>query len=108
LNRDFEQVVIALARLEELGAIQRDFGHLINVVVKKTRAWANTEVAEFLQAREQDAAAWYDSLHAWWERRMRDPNDVLREAKLVMAKRRAAAARKKNKPQGRNAGSKAV
>jgi hypothetical protein len=108
LNRDFEQVVMALARLQELGAIQRDFGHLINVVVKKTRAWANTEVAEFLQAREQDAADWYDRLHARWERRMRDPNDVLLEAKLLMAKRRAATARKKSKRQRRSAASKAV
>jgi hypothetical protein len=108
VNRDFEQVLVALARLQELGALQRDFGYIINVVVKKTRAWANMDIAEFLQEREEDASAWYDRLHARWETRMRDPNDVLREAKLVMAKRRAAAARKKSKRQRRSAGSKAV
>jgi len=107
LNRDFQQVLIALARLQELGAIQRDFGHIFSIIVKKTRADANMEIAEFLQEREQDAGAWYDRLRRWWERRMRDPNDVLREAKLLMAKRRAAA-RKKNKRQRRGAGSKAV
>ena len=107
LNRGFEEVLIALARLQELGAIERDFGHIFSIIVKKTRAEANMQIAEFLQEREQDAAAWYDRLRVWWERRMRDPNDVLREAKLLMAKRRAAA-RKKSKRQGRSAGSKAV
>jgi hypothetical protein len=108
LNRGFEEVLIALARLQELGAIQRDFGHIFSIMVKKTRAEANMDITYFLQEREQDAGAWYDRLHRWWERRMRDPNDVLREAKLVMAKRRKAAARKKRKQQGRGAGSKAV
>jgi hypothetical protein len=107
LNRDFEQVLIALARLEELGAMQREVGYIINVIVKRTRAEANTEIAEFLQAREEDASAWYDRLHARWERRMRDPNDVLLEAKHLLAKRRAAAL-KKSKRRGRSAGSKAV
>jgi len=101
LNRGFEQVLIALARLEELGAFH-DFGHIINVIVKKTRAQINQEIAAFLQEREADAGAWWDRLHVRWEKRMRDPNDVLIEAKLLMAKRRLAAARKKS------AGSKAV
>jgi hypothetical protein len=107
LNRGFEEVLIALARLQELGAIQRDFGHIFSIMVKKTRAEANMDITYFLQEREQDAGAWYYRLHTWWERKMRDPDDVLREAKLVMAKRRAAA-RKKSKRQGRGAGSKAV
>jgi len=34
LNRDFEQVLIALARLQELGLFQRDVEHIISVVVK--------------------------------------------------------------------------
>jgi hypothetical protein len=107
LNRGFEEVLIALARLEELGAF-RDFGHIINIVVKKARAEVNQEIAAFLQEREADAGAWWDRLHFRWEKRMRDPDDVLIEAKLLMAKRRAAAARKKSKRQRRGAGSKAV
>jgi len=95
LNRDFQQVLIALARLQELGAIQRDFGHIYNIIVKKTRAEANMEITYFLQEREQDAGAWYARLHRWWERRMRDPDDVLREAKLLLEKRRKAAAKKR-------------
>ena len=108
LNRDFEQVVNDIARLQELGVLQRDLGHILSVVVKETRAWANMEMAEFLQIREQDAWAWFGRLHARWEKRLRDPNDVLLEAKLLMEKRRAAAARKKSKRQGHSAGSKAI
>jgi hypothetical protein len=106
LNRDFEQVLIDIARLEELGAF-RDFGHIINVAVKRARAEINQDIAAFLQEREADAGAWWDRLHARWEKRM-SPDDVLIEAKLLMEKRRAAAARKKGKRQGRRAGSKAV
>ena len=108
LNRDFEQVLIDIAPLQELGVFQRDLGHIFSVVVKETRAWANMEMAEFLQMREQDAWAWFGRLHARWEKRLRDPNDVLLEAKLLMEKRRFAAARKKSKRQGHSAGSKAI
>jgi len=97
LNRGFEEVFIALARLQELGVFQRDVEHIISVVVKETRAWANLDIAEFLQMREQDAWAWYGRLHDRWEKRLKDPNDVLIEAKLLLEKRRAEAARKKSK-----------
>src|ERR1700720_2446516 len=66
LNRGFEEVLIALARLEELGGFQHDSGLIINVILKKTRAEVNMDIAEFLQAREQDAGAWYGRLHRWW------------------------------------------
>jgi hypothetical protein len=109
LNRGFEEVLIALARLEEFGAFRRDFGqYIFSVIVKETRAGANLEIAEFLQMREEDAWAWYGRLHDRWEKRLKDPDDVLREAELLMEKRRKAAARKKSKRQGRGAGSKAV
>jgi hypothetical protein len=88
LNRGFEEVLIALARLEELGAFQRDFGqYIFSVIVKETRAGANLEIAEFLQMREQDAWDWYGSLHDRWEKRLKGPNDELREASQLMEKR---------------------
>jgi hypothetical protein len=108
LNSDFDQVLTDLARLYELGAFPNDPEHIVSVIVKRTRAEANLDIAEFLQEREQDASAWYDRLHARWERKMKDPDDVLIEAKLLLEKRRAAAARKKSKRQRRSAGSKAV
>src|SRR6266853_6917483 len=104
LNRDFEQVLADFARLQELGVLQRDLGHIFSVVVKETRAWANMEMAEFLQMREQDAWAYFGRLHNRWEKKLRDPNDVLLEAKLLMEKRRKAAARKKGQRKGRGAG----
>jgi len=107
LNRDFEQVLIALARLQELGVLQRDDEHIFSVIVKETRAGANMEIAEFLQAREQDAWAWYGRLHNRWEKKMRDPNDVLIEAKLLLEKRRKAAGKKGQRKQ-RGAGSAGV
>ncbi|HEY6389851.1 MAG TPA: hypothetical protein VIX89_01160 [Bryobacteraceae bacterium] len=94
MNRDFEQVLISLARLQELGAF-RDFGHIINVAVKRARAAINQDIAAFLQEREADAGAWWDRLHAHWEKRMRGPNDVLLEARQLLEKRRKAAAKKR-------------
>src|SRR5216684_308353 len=87
LNRDFEQVLIDIARLQELGVFQRDLGHILSVVVKETRAWANMEMAEILQEREQDAWAYFGRLHNRWEKKLRDPSDVLIEAKLLLDKR---------------------
>ena len=94
LNRDFEQVLTHIARLQELGVFQRDLGHIFSVVVKETRAWANMEMAEFLQMREQDAWAYFGRLHNRWEKKLRDPNDVLLEAKFLLEKRRKAAGKK--------------
>ncbi len=108
LNQDFQQVLNDIARLQELGVFQRDLGHIFSVVVKETRAWANVEMAEFLQMREQDAWAYFGRLHNRWEKRLRDPNDVLLEAKQLLEKRRQAAARKKGQRKGRRAGSKGV
>jgi len=98
LNRDFEQVLIALARLEKFGVFG-DLGHITNVIVKKTRAQINMQIVAFLQAREEDAGAWWDRLHVRWEKRMKDPNDVLIEAKLLLEKRRKAAANKSRRKQ---------
>jgi len=97
LNRDFEQVLTDFARLQELGVFARDLPHIFSVIVKETRAWANMEMAEFLQMREQDAWAYFGRLHNRWEKKFRDPNDVLIEAKLLLEKRRKAAEKKRQR-----------
>ena len=89
LNRDFGQVLADLARLQELGVFQRDLGSIISVVVKETRAWANMELVELLQMRDQWATK-------------------LEEARRLKEQRRKAAARKKAQQKRRGAGSKAV
>jgi hypothetical protein len=54
LNRDFEQVLADLARLQELGMFQqRGLGNDFRLVVQETRNWANLELVQALQPREQ-------------------------------------------------------
>ena len=107
LNRDFGQVLADLARLQELGVFQYDRGSILRVVVQETRAWANMELAELLQMREQDDRAWFGRLHRRWEKTWEDPNDVLIEAKRLLERRRKAAEKKRQK-QRRGAGSEGV
>ena len=102
LNRDFEQVLADLAKLQELGVFQHDRFTIFRIMVQETRAWANMVVAELLQMREEDDLGWFGRLHRRWEKKREDPNDALRDAKVLIEKRRKAAARKKS------AGSKGV
>ena len=95
LNRDFGQVLADLARLQELGVFQHDRFNIFRIMVQETRAWANMELAELLQMREEDDLGWFGRLHRRWEKK--------REAKHLMEKRRKAAAKKR-----RGAGSKGV
>jgi len=91
LNHDFECVLAELARLHELGMFNRDLANILRIVVKETRAWANFELVEILQQREQ----------ADWTRFGRLHNDTLNKAKSFLAKRRKAAGKKRRrKPRG--------
>jgi len=107
LNHDFEQVLSELARLQELGMFNQDLANILRVVVKETRAWANFELLEILQQREQDDWTRFGRLHRRWEKKLQDPNDVLIEAKLLMEKPRKAAG-KKGQRKRRGAGSEGV
>ena len=95
LNRDFGQVLADLARLQELGVFQHDRFNIFRIMVQETRAWANMDLAELLQMREEDDLGWFGRLHRRWEKKREDPNDVLREAKHLMEKRRKAAAKRR-------------
>jgi hypothetical protein len=57
LNRDFEQVLCDLERLEELRVFphrwQRRFLKTWRTTLEETRAWANFEVVEVLHQREE-------------------------------------------------------
>jgi hypothetical protein len=108
LNRDFGQVLADLARLRDLGVFPRGIGSTLRVVVQHTRAWANQELVEVLQPLEQDERTWFGRVYDQWESRLKDPNDVLIEAKQLLEKRRKEAARKKERRKPRGAGSKCV
>jgi len=66
------------------------------------------DLVEALQPPEQDDRAWYGRIYDRWEKRLKDPNDVLIEAARLPEKRRREAARKKRERKRRGAGAKSV
>src|SRR5260370_27901210 len=74
LNRDFEQVLTAFARLQELGVFNRHLANILRIVVQETRAWANFELAEILQLREHDDCTYFSRVHNLSDNKLRDPN----------------------------------
>jgi hypothetical protein len=98
LNRDFEQVVAHLERLQELGMFERYLGNVFPIIVQETRAWANFEVFETLQPREQEDLTHFGRLHI----------DVLKDAGVLLdqgRKKRQKAAGKKGQRKLPGAGS---
>jgi len=90
LNRDFEQVLAHLARLQELGMFQhRDFGKVFPAIIQETRAWANMELVEALQPLEQDDLTYFHRLHI----------DVLNEDERWQKKERKSAGKKRRRKQ---------
>ena len=86
LNRAFEQVLAVLGRLQEFPFFRREpLGHF-HVVVEETRAWANFELLEVLLDREQDAWARFGRRRDRWEKKYRDPDDILLEAERLKRK----------------------
>ena len=90
LNRDFEQVLVHLERLQELGMFERYLGNVFPVIVQETRAWANFEVVEALQPREQEDLIHFSRLHS----------DVLNEVERWQKKRGKAAGKKRRQKRG--------
>jgi hypothetical protein len=90
LNRDFEQVLADFARLQELGVFERHLGNVFPVIVQETRAWANFEVVEALQPREQEDLTHFGRLHL----------DVLNEVERWHKKERKPAGKKRRHKRG--------
>jgi hypothetical protein len=95
LNRDIDQVVAHLARLQELGMLQQQhFGDIFPAIIQETRAWANMELAEALQPLEQDDWTHFHRVHL----------GVINEAKRSQKKKRRKAAGKKRQRKQPEAG----
>jgi hypothetical protein len=78
LNRDIEQVVAHLERLQELGMLQQQhFGDIFPAIIQETRAWVNLELVEALRPLEQDDWTHFHRVHS----------DVLNEAERRQKKR---------------------
>ena len=91
LNRDFEQVLAHLARLQELGMFRRrDFGNVFPAIIQETRAWANMELVEALQPLEQEDLTHFGRLHI----------DVLNEDERWQKKWRKKAGKKRRQKRG--------
>jgi hypothetical protein len=91
LNQAFEQVLADLGQLQDFPTFRRALLRHFQVVLEETRAWANFELIEAMHAREQDDWAHFGRLRHRWEKRYRDPNDVLIEAERLKRKLRKSA-----------------
>ena len=94
LNQAFENVLADLQRLQRLPFFRRDFLREFQVMVEETRACVNFELVEAMHSREQDDWTRYGRLRQQWEKRYRDPNDVLIEAKWLKKKLRKSAGKR--------------
>jgi hypothetical protein len=99
LNRDIEQVVAHLARLQELGMLQKQhFGDIFPAIIQETRAWANLELVEALRPLEQDDWTHFHRVHL----------GVIDETERSLKKKPRKAAGKKGQRKRRRAGSEGV
>src|SRR5439155_18934988 len=92
LNQAFENVLADLQRLQHLPFFRSEFLREFQVMVEETRACINFELVEAMHSREQDDWTRFGRLRQKWEKRYRDPNDVLIEAKKL---RKSAGKRRK-------------
>jgi hypothetical protein len=103
LNQGFEQVLADLVRLQQFPFFRRELLGHFQVVVEETRAWANFELVEAMHTREQVDWAHFGRLRHRWEKRYRDPNDVLIEAEQL--KRKLGKSSSKRRAKGSRGGS---
>jgi len=100
LNQGFGQVLADLLRLQEFPFFRREMLRALSVVVEETKAWANSEVVEIMHGREQADWAHFGRLRHQWEKRYRDPEDVLLEADKLKRKRSNAAGKRRRGRKG--------
>src|SRR6266852_8736754 len=92
LNQGFENVLADLQRLQQIPFFRPEFLREFQVMVEETRACVNFELVEALHSREQDDWTRFGRLRQQWEKRYRDPQDVLIEAERL---RKSAGKRRK-------------
>src|SRR5882724_7636126 len=83
LNQAFENVLADLHRLQRLPFFRSEFLREFQVMVEETRACVNFELVESLHSHEQDDWTRFGRLRQQWEKRYRDPQDVLIEAERL-------------------------
>ena len=94
LNQGFERVLADLGRLREFPFFRRQLLRVLTVIVEETRAWVNFEIADVMHERELADWTHFSRLRSAWEKRHRDPDDVLLEAEHLKRTRQKAAKRR--------------
>ena len=79
LNRDLQLVLDDFRRLRQF-RFSREFMDAVEVQIEELRAWSNGELLETQLDRELTDWAHWGRRHRTWEKRLRDPGDVLIEA----------------------------
>jgi len=97
LNQGFDRVLADLRRFKKLPFFRRQVLHVLSVVVAETRSWANFEIVEVMHECELTDWTRFSRVHREWEKRHRDPNDVLLEAKKLKRKRSKSADKRRSK-----------
>ena len=87
LNQSFGQILADLRRFEEFPFFRRQLLRVLTIVVEQTQAWTNFEVADVMHERELSDWTHFSKMHRQWEKRHRDPSDVLLEAEALKRKR---------------------
>ncbi len=100
LNQGFENILANLRSLQKVPFFRSEFLQEFQVMVEETRACINFELVETMHSREQNDWARFGRLRLRWEKRYRDPNDVLIESERLKEKRRKAAGKRRGKVGG--------
>lgn len=96
LNRGFELVLMNLERLRNFG-FRREFLNHFRDMAEELRAETNHELMETLHQRELEDWTRFGRRNHRREKRLRDPNDALLEAKRIRFQQRQR--KQQRKPQ---------
>src|SRR5712691_3925124 len=94
LNRDFEQVLADLEKLEKLRLFRPDLSNIFRIMVQETRTHVTFELIEVMHEVEQEDWALFGRQRRRWEKKYEDPDDILLQAKHLKQQRRKEAEKK--------------
>lgn len=81
LNRAFQETLLSLERLENLGFFRSEYLNAFKVELEHTRANANDELIETLRDYEQNDGYRFWKMQKQWNDQLKDADDVFLEAK---------------------------
>ena len=76
LNHAFAVTLESLDRLQRLGLFRSEHLNAFKVTLERTRAEANEELVQSLQAYEEEQSARFDQLERQYQKQYQDPDDV--------------------------------